>query len=1009
LKIGSNFHRRHYVFQHHPAPSFEKVGCFQIDTCPNMYRHLKFIGIFEAVSISGKCLLLAARINRNRMRLKFLSVLCFVLVVFSLQSQNAFHRTYRSGSKSDIVSISSLQMKDGNYVTMDVFLGHDNPDEPSDSLVITSFKPKGDINWSFKYLLPDTVKGFTYHDGSLVQAENDSLYFSLVTSNTTSRNRILGVLTRGGKPGWVNAYGMNNEVPGNQNMHLLASVKKSVYNGYIPGNTQSRNIYIGRKNHAGKSLFDKVYTRSSAAFPYQFIGMEHFSAEKDSSLLLAGPIERNYGSYFLSLDTTGKVLLSKTLRSDSAVVVIQSAVKMPDSSFVFAGNFLRDGSQRGFIARTDKRGKVLWGKAIAFTQGDTTTVTGLCLDLKNQLILTGKNKDFHYAIKLTSSGQETWKKKFPRVKIRGNYPTVPFATRDGGSALISTADVDGFLRTSFIKMDVDGKTTCEEEITENILVDQPFQTDTLLWRVRDTFSTEQVLTVRTTQNAFDVPVVTLEVRPFCPNEPIDWTFRVPPIKGAVDYEWSTDENRGIDTLRVTEEGEYSVTVTINEDVCFMLCDTSKIGRYDEPQALLALSIGNFCKNDKQTLRLGYVPGHPQLKSISWSTGDTAVTSVEIATPGTYKVTIVDMCDETASAEITVGEFPRKITAATIQGDVQVDCFGGTATGILTASGNSSQLGVERFQWSTGEKTKAITINNTTVLTYTVTVTDGCGNTAATSFTIDLKGDGLKSVTVVPNSARLCSDKVIELNAVTEKVGRYTYKWSDGSTTAKIDVKDPGTYAVTVTDICGNTASKSRDVTKSELTIQPLITDLQLNSYTRGDCSGIDVGISFNPDNDFSLLKAFNWSNGATTPGIAFEGKGEYSVTVTDICDTKYIASALLDAPDIAYAHVFFPEGTGYRFQGGSKSDTLTYESLQLNRSFGPINKPEFCLNGIDNYEFYIFNRWGQEVFFSTDYTVEWDGTLDDKKAQGDTYVWVVKYTIFGFDKKLKGDVTLIRL
>jgi gliding motility-associated-like protein len=83
--------------------------------------------------------------------------------------------------------------------------------------------------------------------------------------------------------------------------------------------------------------------------------------------------------------------------------------------------------------------------------------------------------------------------------------------------------------------------------------------------------------------------------------------------------------------------------------------------------------------------------------------------------------------------------------------------------------------------------------------------------------------------------------------------------------------------------------------------------------------------------------------------------------------------------------------------------------LQLNRSFGPINKPEFCLNGIDNYEFYIFNRWGQEVFSSTDYTVEWDGTLEDKKAQGDTYVWVVKYTIFGFDKKLKGDVTLIRL
>ncbi|MCE2788556.1 MAG: gliding motility-associated C-terminal domain-containing protein [Saprospiraceae bacterium] len=943
------------------------------------------------------------------MRILFVTTLCMVFFSLNINAQSAFHRTYRSGSQSDIISIGSLQMKDGNYVSMDYFLSKKNPSESSDSLIITSYKPKGDINWSRKLILPDTLKGFTFHNGSIVQAENDSLYFSMVTRQAPVRQRLIGAMSRGGALGWMKSVKMAGESPGTQTSHLLAAVKKSIYNAYLPGNTQSRNIYLGRKKHDGSPVFDHVLTRTAAVTPYQFIGLNHFSSEKDSSLLVSGPIELNYGSYFINLDTAGKVLISTSLRSDSATVVIESGVKMPDSSFVFTGGLVRPGSQRGFVARIDKRGKVLWGKAITFASGDTIRMGGLSLDTKNQIIVTGQQNNTHFAVKMSPSGQEVWKKRFPRVKAGGFFPTAPFGAKDGGSVFINTADVDGFLRTSFVKMDVDGKTTCEEEITENILSNQPFVTDSLLWRVRDTASVSENVLVKSTQNAYDVPVVTLEVRPFCPEEPIDWTFRIPPIKGATDYEWSTGDNRGIDTLRVFEEGEYSVTVTINEDVCFMLCDTSKIGRYDKPQAQLALSLGNFCVNNKQTLRLGYVPGHPQLKSINWSTGDTAVASIEIATPGTYKVTIVDMCDETASAEINVGEFPKKITAATIQADVKVDCFGGTATGILTASGNSTQLGLERFLWSTGEKTKSIGINNTTVLNYAVTVLDGCGNSATTSFTIELKGEGIKNVSVIPNSARLCADKVIELNAVTEKVGRYTYKWADGGTTAKIDVKNPGTYTVTVTDICGNTSTKSRDVSKEELVIKPLISDLKLNSYTREDCSGIDVGISFNPDNDFSLLKTYNWSTGASSPGTAFEGKGAYSVTVTDVCDTEYTASAFLDAPDISYAHVFFPDGTGYRFQGGSKQDTLTYGALALNRSFGPINKPEYCLDEIENYEFYIFNRWGQQVFSSNDVSEEWDGELDGKKSQGDTYVWVVKYTIFGFEKKLKGDVTLIRL
>jgi gliding motility-associated-like protein len=346
---------------------------------------------------------------------------------------------------------------------------------------------------------------------------------------------------------------------------------------------------------------------------------------------------------------------------------------------------------------------------------------------------------------------------------------------------------------------------------------------------------------------------------------------------------------------------------------------------------LGLSIGNFCANNKQTINAGYVPGHPEIKSAIWSTGEANKNIIEIDKPGIYKITIVDGCDESASAEIAVGEFPKKITSANISSQVAIDCFEGTATGILTASGNSNGLGVERYLWSSGQSTKAISINDTDTKTYRVTVIDGCGGTATASQNIEIDGPGITTADIVINKDGLCTTRNIALNAVANRNGRLQYIWSTAETTPRINVTKVGSYAVTITDLCGNKASNTIDVKEEDLTPK-----------------------------------------------------------------------------DVEYAHVFFPDGVGYQFKGGTSRDTMSYESLVLNRTFGPVNLPEYCLNQIDNYEFYVFNRWGQQVFESKDITDEWDGKISEKDSPSDTYVWVVKYNIFGFEKTKKGDVTMIR-
>ncbi len=64
----------------------------------------------------------------------------------------------------------------------------------------------------------------------------------------------------------------------------------------------------------------------------------------------------------------------------------------------------------------------------------------------------------------------------------------------------------------------------------------------------------------------------------------------------------------------------------------------------------------------------------------------------------------------------------------------------------------------------------------------------------------------------------------------------------------------------------------------------------------------------------------------------------------------------------------------------------------------------------DNLEFSVYNRLGQLVFHTTDWTKKWDGTIGGKKQSSGTYVWTLRYTNHDTGKNfsLKGTSVLIR-
>jgi len=77
-----------------------------------------------------------------------------------------------------------------------------------------------------------------------------------------------------------------------------------------------------------------------------------------------------------------------------------------------------------------------------------------------------------------------------------------------------------------------------------------------------------------------------------------------------------------------------------------------------------------------------------------------------------------------------------------------------------------------------------------------------------------------------------------------------------------------------------------------------------------------------------------------------------------------------------------------------------------------INDYLYPLNAYNatNLEFRVFNRYGQLVFETKDWTKKWDGTINGKPQDTGTFVWMLRYTDKDSGKEyfLKGTTVLIR-
>jgi gliding motility-associated-like protein len=89
-------------------------------------------------------------------------------------------------------------------------------------------------------------------------------------------------------------------------------------------------------------------------------------------------------------------------------------------------------------------------------------------------------------------------------------------------------------------------------------------------------------------------------------------------------------------------------------------------------------------------------------------------------------------------------------------------------------------------------------------------------------------------------------------------------------------------------------------------------------------------------------------------------------------------------------------------------NTFTPDGDELNQSFMPV-----FTSGIDPYDFHmiIFNRWGQVLFETYDYTYGWAGTYGDQGLVDDgTYIWQIEFKETMSDKRhsYRGHLTVLK-
>jgi len=372
-------------------------------------------------------------------------------------------------------------------------------------------------------------------------------------------------------------------------------------------------------------------------------------------------------------------------------------------------------------------------------------------------------------------------------------------------------------------------------------------------------------------------------------------------------------------------------------------------------------------------------------NLSSDTAITVISSPSITTSYTVTGTDGNGCYNTMSASVSVTSLPL-ITIA--PGNVSI-CYG-TSAG-LTATGATS------YTWqpstSLSSTTGAgITASPGTVITYKVTGSNGA---CAGRDSITVSIYSLPTITATA-AATVCSGGSTTLSAS----GADAYTWNpstglnaDTGNAVAVNLGSPGIEGYTVTgsdaNNCGNFATIVVTVTSPvQVSVSPDVTIMYGSSTVISAAGG--VSYTWTPGTSLSCLPA-SAGDSCQSPTVNPTITMVYTVTMDDAngCSSS---AAITVGVRIPCNNIYVPDA--FSPNADQQNDVLYVYGTN-------------CLD-YGGYNFEVYDRWGNNVFSSSNSKIGWDGTYKGKELDADVFVYTLTYAINGSTIKTKGNVSLIK-
>lgn len=372
--------------------------------------------------------------------------------------------------------------------------------------------------------------------------------------------------------------------------------------------------------------------------------------------------------------------------------------------------------------------------------------------------------------------------------------------------------------------------------------------------------------------------------------------------GTTPYQYMWSNGSATASISGVTSGTYTVTVT-DAHGCTII-RTANVSQPAAPLNVTSTQTNVLCYGNS-TGAINITPtGGTTPYTYLWSNNATTQDLTNI-TANAYQVTVTDNkgCTFISSAIITQPAGPLTTSIS----KTAVKCNGGNdGSCTIAASGGTAPY---TYVWSNGGNSSSI--NNVTVGTYTVTVTDANGCSSVKSTTVTQPAAPLTlSETHTNLSCFSQPHGSIDLTA-TGGTAPYQYNWSNGFTTADLSGLAAAVYSVTVTDANGCTEALSVAITQPAGELHVASTLDHVNCYSGNDGSiSLTLTLGTPPYNVM-------WSTGATSYTISNLTTGLYTASVSDAngCNleiTSFVQqpAAALTSTDSIHPVYCFGDATG---------------------------------------------------------------------------------------------------